>query len=90
MRPLAALLLGTTACAAEPSLRLVLDEPSDGEVVRTDAKCPGSNALRLLLLTSESNTKGWNGERPKAGYGLKSASQNTFEIDWVRAWQRSR
>jgi hypothetical protein len=62
----------------------------DGKVVWTDAKCPGSKAPQFLLLTSESNIKGWNGERPKKGYGLKSASQNTFEIDWVKAWQRSR
>lgn len=60
----------------------------DGKVVWTDAKCPGSKAPQFLLLTSESNLKGWNGERPKEGYGLKDASRNTFEIDRVRAWTR--
>lgn len=60
----------------------------DGKVVWTDAKCPGSKAPQFLLLTSESNLKGWNGERPKEGYGLKDASKNTFEIDWVKAWER--
>ncbi len=60
----------------------------DGKVVWTDAKCPGSKAPQFLLLTSESNIKGWNGERPKEGYGLKDASKNTFEIDWVKAWKR--
>jgi hypothetical protein len=62
----------------------------DGKVVWTDAKCPGSKAPQFLLLTSESNIKGWNGERPKEGYGLKDASKNTFEVDRVRAWQRVR
>ncbi|MBM3867962.1 MAG: glycoside hydrolase family 16 protein [Verrucomicrobia bacterium] len=60
----------------------------DGKVVWTDAKCPGSKAPQFLLLTSESNLKGWNGERPKEGYGLKDASRNTFEVDRVRAWTR--
>lgn len=60
----------------------------DGKVVWTDTKCPGSKAPQFLLLTSESNIKGWNGERPKEGYGLKDASKNTFEIDWVKAWER--
>lgn len=60
----------------------------DGKVVWTDAKCPGSKAPQFLLLTSESNLKGWNGERPKEGYGLKDASKNTFEVDWVKAWER--
>ena len=62
----------------------------DGKVVATDTGCPGSKAPQFLLLTSESTIKSWNGERPKAGYGLKSDSRNTFEIDWVKAWQRSR
>lgn len=61
----------------------------DGQVVWTDLKCPGSQAPQFLLFTSESNLKGWNGERPKDGYGLKEVSQNTFEIDWVKAWTRS-
>ncbi len=60
----------------------------DGKVVWTDAKCPGSKAPQFLLLTSESNIKGWNGERPKEGYGLKAESKNTFEIDRVRVWRR--
>ena len=60
----------------------------DGKVVWTDAKCPGSKAPQFLLLTSESNIKGWNGERPKEGYGLKAGSRNTFEVDRVRAWTR--
>ena len=60
----------------------------DGRVVWTDAKCPGSKAPQFLLLTSESNIKGWNGERPKEGYGLKDVSKNTFEVDWVKAWER--
>jgi beta-glucanase (GH16 family) len=60
----------------------------DGKVVWTDAKCPGSRAPEFLLFTSESNIKSWNGERPKEGYGLKDASKNTFEVDWVKAWQR--
>lgn len=60
----------------------------DGKVVWTDAKCPGTKAAEFLMLTSESNLKGWNGERPKEGYGLKADSKNTFEIDWVKAWER--
>ena len=60
----------------------------DGTVAWTDVKCPGSKAPQFLLLTSESNIKGWNGERPKEGYGLKDASKNTFEVDWVKAWER--
>lgn len=63
----------------------------DGAVAWTDTKCPGSKAPQFLLLTSESNIKGWNGERPKQGYGIKDAQasfQNTFEIDWVKAWER--
>lgn len=60
----------------------------DGKVVWTDTKCPGSKAPQFLLLTSESNIKGWNGERPKEGYGLKDVSKNTFEVDWVKAWER--
>ncbi len=63
----------------------------DGTVAWTDTQCPGSKAPQFLLLTSESNIKGWNGERPKQGYGIKDAAaafQNTFEIDWVKAWER--
>lgn len=60
----------------------------DGKIAWTDTKCPGSKAPQFLLLTSESNIKGWNGERPKEGYGLKDASKNTFEVDWVKAWER--
>lgn len=60
----------------------------DGALAWTDAKCPGSKAPQFLLLTSESNIKGWNGERPNEGYGLKDASKNTFEVDWVKAWER--
>ena len=61
----------------------------DGKIAWTDAKCPGSKAPEFLLLTSESNIKSWNGERPKEGYGSKEASKNTFEIDWVKAWERT-
>jgi beta-glucanase (GH16 family) len=60
----------------------------DGKVVATDVKCPGSRAPQFLLLTSESNVKSWNGERPKVGYGPKDKSLNKFEVDWVRAWER--
>ena len=60
----------------------------DGKVVATDIDCPGSKAPQFLLLTSESTIKSWNGERPKEGYGLKAASKNTFEVDWVKAWAR--
>ncbi|TAN37833.1 MAG: glycosyl hydrolase family protein [Verrucomicrobia bacterium] len=60
----------------------------DGKVVATDEKCPGSKAPEFLLLTSESTIKSWNGERPKAGYGSKEKSTNTFEIDWVKVWER--
>ena len=60
----------------------------DGKVAWTDVKCPGSKAPEFLLFTSESNIKSWNGERPKEGYGLKDASKNTFEVDWVKAWER--
>jgi hypothetical protein len=60
----------------------------DGKVVWSDAKCPGSKAPQFLLLTTESNLKGWSGDRPKDGYGLKAASKNTFEVDWVKAWER--
>ena len=60
----------------------------DGKVVATDKKCPGSKAPEYLLLTSESTAKSWNGERPKGGYGPKEKSKNTFEVDWVKAWER--
>lgn len=60
----------------------------DGKPVATDTKCPGSKVPEFLLLTSESNIKGWNGERPAAGYGSKAQSANRFEIDWVKAWER--
>lgn len=60
----------------------------DGVVVATDTKAPGSKAPEFLLLTSESNIKSWNGERPKNGYGSKDKSANTFEIDWVKVWER--
>lgn len=60
----------------------------DGKIVATDVKCPGSRVPEFLLLTSESNIKSWNGERPKDGYGPKASSSNRFEIDWVKAWER--
>lgn len=60
----------------------------DGKVVATDEKCPGSKAPEFLLFTSESTIKSWNGERPKEGYGAKATSSNTFEIDWVKVWER--
>lgn len=60
----------------------------DGTVVWTETKCLGSKAPQFLLLTSESNIKAWNGERPERGYGLKDASKNIFEVDWVKAWER--
>jgi len=60
----------------------------DGKVVATDAECPGSRTPEFLLFTSESTIKSWNGERPKEGYGSKQASTNSFEIDWVKAWER--
>ena len=63
----------------------------DGQLAWKDDKCPGSKAAQFLLFTSESNIKGWNGERPKQGYGIKDSQagfQNTFEIDWVKAWER--
>lgn len=61
----------------------------DGKAVATDKKCPGSQAPQFLLFTSESDIKSWNGERPKQGYGSKQTSNNRFEIDWVKAWERS-
>jgi beta-glucanase (GH16 family) len=61
----------------------------DGQVVATDTNCPGSKVPQFLLLTSESNIKAWNGERPKEGYGPKEKSANLFEIDWVKAWERA-
>ena len=60
----------------------------DGQVVATDTKAPGSKAPEYLLLTSESNIKSWNGERPKNGYGSKEKSTNIFEVDWVKVWER--
>ena len=60
----------------------------DGKLVATDTKCPGSKVPEFLLLTSESNIKSWNGERPAQGYGSKTESTNWFEIDWVKAWER--
>ena len=60
----------------------------DGQVSWTETKCPASKAPQFLLFTSESNLKGWSGERPKEGYGLKEKSQNTFEVDFVKAWER--
>ena len=60
----------------------------DGKVVVTDEKCPGSKVPQFLMFTSESNIKSWNGERPKEGYGPKEKSTNTFEVDWVKVWER--
>ncbi len=60
----------------------------DDKVVATDTKAPGSKAPEFLLFTSESNIKSWNGERPAGGYGPKDKSTNTFEVDWVKAWER--
>ena len=60
----------------------------DGRLAWTDPNCPGSVAKQFLLFTSESNLKGWNGERPKEGYGLKDVSKNVFAVDWVKAWTR--
>lgn len=60
----------------------------DGRVVATDTTCPPSRAPQFLLLTSESNAKGWSGERPATGYGAKASSRNVFEVDWVKAWTR--
>ena len=60
----------------------------DGKVVATDIQAPGSKVPEFLLFTSESNIKAWNGERPKAGYGSKEQSTNTFEVDWVKVWER--
>ncbi len=60
----------------------------DGVVVATDTKCPGSKVPEFLLFTSESDIKAWNGERPKDGYGSKEKSNNVFEIDWVKTWER--
>jgi len=61
----------------------------DGHIVATDKKCPGSKVPQFLLLTSESNIKSWNGERPKQGYGSTQKSRNIFEINWVKAWERA-
>lgn len=61
----------------------------DGAVVATDTTSPVTQAPQYLLLTSESNIKGWSGTRPDAGYGSKAVSRNTFEVDWVKAWTRS-
>lgn len=58
----------------------------DGVIVATDRRCPASKADEFLLITSESNADGWSGRRPGDGYGSKSASRNTFEVDWVKAW----
>ena len=60
----------------------------DGQRVATDVTCPVSQARQFILLTSESNIKGWSGERPAAGYGPKDASLNRLEVDWVKAWDR--
>lgn len=60
----------------------------DGVVVATDTTCPPSRAAQFLLLTSESNAKGWSGERPAAGYGDKAGSRNLLEVEWVKAWTR--
>jgi len=60
----------------------------DGKVVATDEKSPVSKVPEFILLTSESNIKAWNGERPKGGYGPKETSTNTFEVDWVKVWER--
>lgn len=60
----------------------------DGALVATDTSCPVSKAAEFILFTSESNIKGWNGERPAAGYGSKETCRNTFEVDWVKAWTR--
>ena len=61
----------------------------DGKVVAADVKCPGSKVPEFLMLTSESNIKSWNGERPAKGYGPKASSINTFEIAWVKVWERA-
>jgi beta-glucanase (GH16 family) len=61
----------------------------DGQMVATDVTCPASGAPQFILLTSESTLKSWNGERPVGGYGSKSQSTNLFEVDWVKAWERT-
>lgn len=61
----------------------------DGKQVAVDTKCPGSKVPEFFLLTSESNIKSWNGERPKEGYGSKEKSKNTFEVEWVKVWERA-
>ena len=61
----------------------------DGAVVATDEKCPGSKVPEFFLFTSESTIKSWNGERPKDGYRPKEKSTNTFEIDWLKVWERA-
>ena len=60
----------------------------DGALIATDTTCPVSKVGEFLLLTSESNAKGWSGTRPPGGYGAREASRNTFEVDWVKAWTR--
>ena len=63
--------------------------PLDGKLVATDTKCPSSKAPEFFVLTSESNVKSWNGERPKQGDGPKAKSANKFEVDWVKVWERT-
>ena len=60
----------------------------DGKVVATNTNCPGSRVPEFLLFTSESTIKSWNGERPANGYGSKEKSNNKFEVEWVKAWER--
>jgi hypothetical protein len=60
----------------------------DGKVVATNVTCPGSKVPEFLMFTSESTIKSWNGERPANGYGSKEKSNNKFEVEWVKAWER--
>lgn len=61
----------------------------DGEVVAIEKRCPPTEALLFLLITTEcKDTGGWAGAIPKEGYGPKDTSNNWLEVDWVKAWER--
>jgi beta-glucanase (GH16 family) len=46
-----------------------------------------SGRSEFLLLTCEIEDKSWAGNIPADGYGSRSTSRTTMEVDWVRVWQ---
>jgi beta-glucanase (GH16 family) len=48
-----------------------------------------SRRSEFLLLTCEIEDKSWAGDIPAGGYGPRTTSRTTMEVDWVRVWQKA-